>query len=490
MVQLPVWELGLIILFPMTGAYLLRPFAIARYVDTVPPIQQSFRQFQTELVLYFAAGIIMAFFLLLTHSFPLLESGFKLVLGIFTVGLFAALDIALARERQVIRMALSGNGPFEPPSRFSPLTRRFSLVATLILLLITGIMLLVLIRDVHWLAEQDLTIASVDELGRSVLLEIIFVMGFLLLMIVNLIFSYARNLRILFDNETSVLESVTEGDLSRQVPVTTSDEMGVIAGHTNTMIRSLRDSQRMREGLRIAHEVQQHFLPKQPLPLEGVDIAGTASFSDETGGDFYDYIECERPDCQLVTVAVGDVSGHGIGAALLMAEGRALIRQSTSSPGSPAQNVGTANMHLARDVEGTGRFMTLFYIVLDPVTKRMTWVNAGHQPPLFYDRSTDTFTELKGKDIPLGVIDDWLFHENYNLLPTSDQVILVGTDGIWEAISPDGEMFGPARIKEIIRKHADQPAEHIVQALEASVHEFAGRRSQRDDVTLVVIKGK
>lgn len=490
MVQLPVWELGLIILLPMTGAYLLRPLAIARYVETAPPIRQSIRQFRAELALYFAAGLMMAFILLVTHSFPLLESGFKLVLGIFTVGIFASLDIALARERHVIQRALKGSGPFEPPRRLSPLTRRFSLVATLILLLITAIMLLVIIRDVHWLAEQDLTIASVDSLGRSVLLEIIFVMGFLLIMIINLIFSYARNLRILFDNETSVLESVTNGDLSRQVPVTTSDEMGVIAGHTNTMIRSLRESQQMREGLRIAHEVQQHFLPKQPLPLEGVDIAGTASFSEETGGDFYDYIECERPDCQLVTVAVGDVSGHGIGAALLMAEGRALIRQSTSSPGSPSQNVGTANIHLARDVEGTGRFMTLFYMVLDPVTRRMTWVNAGHQPPLFYDRSTDVFTQFKGNDIPLGVIDDWQFHENYHPLPTVDQVILISTDGIWEAIGPDGEMFGPNRVKQTIRENADKSAKEIVQALEDRVLAFTGRRSQRDDVTLVVIKGK
>ncbi len=187
------------------------------------------------------------------------------MLGIFTVGMFASIDLALARERLVIQAALSGEATFAPPRQLSPLTRKFSLVATLILVLITAIILLVLIRDIHWLASQDLTMESIDLLGRSVLLEILFVMGFLLLMVINLVFSYARNLRILFDNETVVLENVSQGDLTRKVPVITNDELGFIAGHTNTMISSLREGVRMREGLLVAQEVQQHSCPPPHL---------------------------------------------------------------------------------------------------------------------------------------------------------------------------------------------------------------------------------
>jgi len=490
MVQLPVWELGLIILFPMTIAFAARGPLEERYVNSTPQIRRSVSQFRLELGLFFSAGMLMAFTLLFRYHFPLLQSGMKLVLGIFTVGLFAALDLSLTRERLVIQNALSSNGPFEAPRELSPLTRKFSFIATLILLLITGIIMLVLIRDVHWLAEQDLTMASITSLGRSVLLEILFVMGFLLLMVINLVFSYARNLRLLFDTETEVLEGVSRGDLSRRVPVATNDELGVIAGHTNTMISSLREGARMREGLRIAQEVQQNFLPSSPPSITGLDMAGTALFSDETGGDFYDFIDCDDAQCGLVAIAVGDVSGHGIGAALLMSAGRALIRQSANQSSSAAQSIATTNRHLSRDIDGTGRFMTLFYMVLDPISGSATWVNAGHQPPLVYDMHLDEFSELRGEDIPIGVMGDWEFHEHFMDIPGPGQSILIGTDGIWEAHNTSGEMFGADRLQQVIQTHANLSAQEMLEAVVDAVTKFTGSQPQEDDLTLVVIKGK
>jgi len=446
-------------------------------------------QFRLEISLFLIGGIAMAFILLVIHDFPLMQSGIKLVLGIFTVGLFAALDLSLAREQTVIRTALSGKGPFEPPQRLTPLTRRFSLAATTILILITSIILLVLIRDVNWLAEQDVHTASIAMLGRSILVEIIFVMGFLLCMVINLVFSYARNLRLLFDNETRILENVTNGDLSQRVPVATSDELGVIAGHTNTMISALREGVRMREGLLIAQEVQQHFLPSTAPTVPGLDIAGAAHFSDETGGDFYDFIGCQADRCELTTVIVGDVSGHGIGAALLMAAGRALIRQSTHSPGAPSQNIADANRHLVKDLDGSGRFITLFSMLLDPVTRMTMWVNAGHQPALVYDATTDHFSELKGHDIPLGVEETWQFHEHSMPFPSPSQIILIGTDGLWEAHSEAGEMFGSSRVQNILRHTAHRTSAEILNALDQAVRDFTNRSAQEDDLTMVVMKG-
>lgn len=490
MVRLPVWKLGLIILVPMAVAFGLRGIVEKKLVDVAAPIKRSVMQFRMELGLFFTASMVMAFILLGLYHFPLMQSGMKLVLGICTVGVFASLDLALARERNVIGDALAGKRAcYAPPTQLSPLTRKFSYVATLILVLITAIIILVIIRDVHWLAEQDLSMASIDYLGRSVLLEIVFVMGFLLVMVVNLVFSYARNLRLLFDNETVVLEKVSRGDLTKRVPVTTNDEMGVIAGHTNTMIAALRDGVRMREGLLIAKEVQQHFLPDAPPNMAGLDLAGSAAFSDETGGDFYDFIDCGLPNCELVTVAVGDVAGHGIGAALLMAAGRALIRHSAVSTGSPAQNIEEVNRHFARDIADTGRFMTLFYMVLDPVKKKAAWLNAGHQPPLLYDVEADDFKELKGEDIPLGVEETWLFHEHFMDIPTAGQTILIGTDGIWEAHNSSGEMFGTKRLQDVIRANAKKSAEEMLQAVVNAVSDFSGETTQEDDVTLVIIKG-
>ncbi|WP_316898685.1 SpoIIE family protein phosphatase [Pseudodesulfovibrio indicus] len=489
MVKLPVWELGLIILIPLALAWAARPYAQRKLVDSAPPLRQPLRQFQMDLTLFLAGGLGSAVVMFTAYHYPLIQSGMKLVLGIFTVGLFAGLDMALARERAIIRRAMTGDAWYEPPRRIVTMTRKFSLVALLILALSTAIILLVMIRDINWLATQELNLLTLDELGRSVLAEILFVMGFLTVMVTNLVVSYTRNLRILFNLQTKILENVTNGDLSSRVPVTTSDELGLIAGHTNAMIVSLREGERMRDGLRIAREVQQHFLPHQAPQMPGLDIAGISLFSEETGGDFYDFVACEADNCGQMAVAVGDVSGHGIGAALLMAAGRAVLRQNATTPGSATENIRRANMHLSRDIGDTGRFMTLFFAVIDPINERITWVNAGHQPPQFYDPDTDEFNELKGRDIPLGVESDWMYHERVMDMPRPGQILCICTDGVWEARNGRGEMFGRDRIRAILRENRQGSAEEIMRAVCDRVLEFTGPGHREDDLTLVVVKG-
>nr|WP_242012327.1 SpoIIE family protein phosphatase [Pseudodesulfovibrio cashew] len=480
--------MGIIILIPLAAALSLRSPLERRYVDRAAPIRRTALQFRLDLGLYLAAGLVMALILLLRYHFPLLQSGMKLVLGVFTVGLFAALDLALARERDVIHLA-HHHGPFSPPKELTPLSKRFILVTAVILGLITAILLLVLIRDVNWLASQGLNQESIGTLGRSVLQEILFIMGFLLLMTINLVFSFARNLKILFHSETRVLKAVSRGDLSRRVPVATSDELGVIAGYTNTMIAALHEGVRMREGLLIAQEVQRNFLPDESPELPGLDIAGSATFSDETGGDFYDFVHCEPDGCSRITLLVGDVSGHGIGAALLMASGRATLRQSVNQDAGLARNIAAANIHLSRDLDGTGRFITLFALGLNPLERTVSWVNAGHQPALLYDPASDLFAQLKGVDIPLGVMEDWDYHEFSLPYPKPGQVLLILTDGVPEAHSPDGEMFGQERLLETIRGNAERDAEGIIRAVSQAVAGFTRNAVLEDDLTLVAIKG-
>lgn len=487
--EFSAWKLGLIILIPLALAYGLRGPLEVRLIKPTAPYRQPRMQFHMELGLISLAGLTSTLTLMFVYDFPILQSGLKLLLGILTVGLYAGLDLALARERTVIEVSRSGSASYEPPRQFSPITRTFFLATSLVLLFTTGIMMLVLVRDVHWLASQNVSSETIAFMNRSVLVEIGIIMGFLLIMLVNLVLSYARNMRQLFMNQTEVLENVSRGDLTRQVPVITNNELGVIAGHTNTMIRSLREGVRMREGLLIASEVQQHFLPDHAPDLPGLDMAGTAHFSDETGGDFFDFIECEQPGCTNYGVLVGDVSGHGIGAALLMAAGRALVRQSASLPAPLSQRLGVANRNLTRDVGESGRFMTLFFMEIDSTRGIGSWVNAGHQPPLFYDPATDQFSELKGKDIPLGVERDWMFHEYTMDLPTSGQILVLGTDGAWEAMNQHGEMFGADRFRETLRKSAGKNARDIILDVVQAVHDFTDRTDQEDDITLVVIKG-
>ncbi|WP_319582326.1 SpoIIE family protein phosphatase [uncultured Pseudodesulfovibrio sp.] len=489
MAWLPVWELGVVILIPMAVAWVVRPYVQRLTVERVPPLRRPLRQLQMDLGLFLAAGLAAGLILFAVYNYPLLESGLKLVLGLFTVGLFAGLDMGLARERQVIRSALEGDASYATPSRLISMTRKFSVVAVLVMSLSTIIILLVIIRDIGWLATQDLNLETLDMIGRSVLVEILFVMGFLIVMLVNLVISYARNMRMVFDVQTEVLENVSRGDLSRRVPVTTSDEMGVIAGHTNTMISRLREGVRMREGLLIAQEVQQHFLPQSAPSIPGLDIAGASLFSDETGGDFFDFIECDPDNCGQLAVAVGDVSGHGIGAALLMTAGRAVIRQNAATPGSAAESIRRANLHLARDIGDTGRFMTLFFMTIDPAEAKVSWVNAGQQPPQCYDPVADTFSELKGVDIPLGVEPDWEYHEQAMDLLGPGQILCITTDGIWEARAPNGKMFGRERLRGLIRANKHKNAQEILETISREVVEFSGSNGREDDLTLVIIKG-
>ena len=489
MERFPAWALALIILAPLVLAYGLRGVLSERLVDSAPPHRQSRRQFMLELTLMLGSGLVSILVMFFAYRFPFLRSGLKLLLGLASVSLFAALDLALARERSIIGETRSDRVTYAPPKRFSPITRSFFLASTLVLSSTAAIMILVLVRDMNLLAVEGLSGNAIVELNETVTTEITLVMGFLLLMVINLVHSYSRNLRQLFRNQTEVLENVSRGDLSRQVPVATSNELGVIAGHTNTMIGALREGVRMREGLLIASEVQRHFLPDHAPDLPGLEMAGTARFSDETGGDFFDFIECEQPGCILNGVVIGDVSGHGIGSALLMAAGRALVRQSASLPAPLSQRVGTANRHLTRDVGDSGHFITLFFLEMDQHHHTGSWVNAGHQPPLFYDPATDAFTELKGEDIPLGVEQDWMFHEHTMTLPEPGQVLVLSTDGVPEAMNDRSEMFGEDRFREAVRRAADKGPREIISAVVRAVTDFTGRSSQADDLTLVVIKG-
>jgi sigma-B regulation protein RsbU (phosphoserine phosphatase) len=491
--RLTLFRLGLVTLLPLAAAYALRSAIQGPLMRRWPPVRHALVQFSLDLALFTAAGLAAALTLRLVYGFGLPESGLKIFLGVFAIGVFASLDLSLERERTVIYAARKSRASFTShsgqPCRLFPITRKLVVVTTAIVALAAAIIMLVLVRDMRWLSEQGLSAISVESLGRAVLGEVSLVMGVLLVLVVNLAFSYARNLRLLFANETAVLESVSRGDLSQWVPVVTCDELGVIAAHTNAMIAALGDGRRMSDGLRIAKEVQQNLLPDRAPALPGLEMAGAAIFSDETGGDFYDYIGCDEGSCGRTAVAVGDVSGHGIGAALLMAAGRALIRQSAASLGSPASNISTANRHLARDIDDTGRFMTLFFMILDPVEQTATWVNAGHQPPLVFDPASDAFSELRGRDIPLGVDQGWQFHQQTMPLPAPGQIILIGTDGLWEAHDRQGDMFGPDRVRQVVRDNATLEAEDILRALLKAVHGFIGATPQDDDITLVVIKG-
>jgi sigma-B regulation protein RsbU (phosphoserine phosphatase) len=143
---------------------------------------------------------------------------------------------------------------------------------------------------------------------------------------------------------------------------------------------------------------------------------------------------------------------------------------------------------LAKDVAEYNNFMTLFYLRIDHEHKTLEWVRAGHDPAIFYDPKTRSFEALGGEGIPLGVEESWVFTENKKRDLKEDQIIVLATDGIWEAENVDGEMFGKDRIYDLIRANAALSAKGILNILMDMLYRFTKGRKFEDDVTLVVIK--
>jgi serine phosphatase RsbU (regulator of sigma subunit) len=239
--------------------------------------------------------------------------------------------------------------------------------------------------------------------------------------------------------------------------------------------------------LNVAQEVQQNLLPQGPPAGKRFDIAGTTLYCDETGGDYYDYVELPGLGLDAFGLVVGDVSGHGISSALLMAGVRAYLRGRAGQPGSAAEIVTDVNRLVAADTSNTYQFMTLLLMAIDAQTDRLTWVNAGHDPALVYDPSSDCFEELRGRGLALGVDEDCQYTE-HSAIAKPGQIVILTTDGVFEAHNMEGKLFGRERLKQVIRKNAGLKAEGILKSVCEAVGVFRGEAAQNDDITLVVAK--
>jgi sigma-B regulation protein RsbU (phosphoserine phosphatase) len=171
-----------------------------------------------------------------------------------------------------------------------------------------------------------------------------------------------------------------------------------------------------------------------------------------------------------------------------MASARAFLRQRTALSGSIADIVGDVNRQLTEDVEDTGRFITLFYLQIDMEHRRLSWVRAGHEPALLFDSADDRFEELAGEGIALGVDGNWRYAESRRDGLGDGQIVLLSTDGIWEARNPQDQMFGRPAVSDIIRQHAHASAANIQDAILTELNRFQQGVAPADDITLVVIK--
>jgi serine phosphatase RsbU (regulator of sigma subunit)/pSer/pThr/pTyr-binding forkhead associated (FHA) protein len=265
--------------------------------------------------------------------------------------------------------------------------------------------------------------------------------------------------------------------------LTTLGSVAAIRVENTRLLEEQLEQQQYERELQLAREIQQRFQPTAPPVVPGFELQGISFPSYQIGGDYYDFILCS--DGRLV-VALGDVSGKGTSAALLMSSLHAAIHAQVASCRPITETLGAVNRYLA-DNTPANRFVTLFYAELDPATGALSFVNAGHNPPLIAHGSDGTLEQLAAGGLPLGILPDYDYREGRTQLRHGD-VLVVYSDGVTETQDPQGEEFGTTRLQEVVVQNLHATASGIRDKIEAALSAFAQGTPAVDDITLVIVK--
>ncbi|MDO9538914.1 MAG: SpoIIE family protein phosphatase, partial [Methanocalculus sp.] len=269
-------------------------------------------------------------------------------------------------------------------------------------------------------------------------------------------------------------------------------------GHITGAIETIRDITERREmegriarsnaELQIAAEIQQSFLPDVIPRLSGFDIAARSVMAKEVGGDFFDVIPFELIPLEkgILGILIADVSGKGVSAALFMALSRIVVRLNILWHSDPAIAIIDANNIICQDSKA-GMFVTLFYGTLSEKEGTLTYVNAGHNPPIVFRRRNGSIEELMPTGIALGAVEK-MHYFSEKIAVESGDIIVMYTDGITESINTIGEDFGEDRLRMIISENAHLTAHELLEKILDAVSTFSSGLPQFDDITLMVIR--
>lgn len=353
------------------------------------------------------------------------------------------------------------------------------------------------------LTTKSKIIAATQDTGEHINLQIatmekIFVGSFIALFFVvsglSILLSRIITNPVLTLKEGS--EAIGKGDLDYKVEVKTGDEFEELADSFNQMALDLKrnmeelrrttaEKERMAKELEIGKGIQQSFLPDSTPEIVGIDLAALNLPALEVGGDFYDFIPISKDKWGL---AIADVSGKGVPAALFMALSRTLIRASAVRNPTSVDAIKQANRLICENSK-TGMFVTLFYAIVDSKEMTLTYVNAGHNPPVLFRGAHADLTLLKAKGIALGVIEE-VDLEEVTIGVKSGDILVLYTDGVTEAINADGEEFGQERLITLIKEEPDLSPNEIIEKIKREVLAFCGAEPQFDDITLMVLNAK
>jgi sigma-B regulation protein RsbU (phosphoserine phosphatase) len=333
--------------------------------------------------------------------------------------------------------------------------------------------------------ELDDALISTGQFNRDIMTFAGSVFIIFIIMSLSLNLLVAKSILRPINDMIGMARNVRKGHFDQKVRVVSNDELGIMGDGMNAMTDGLIERDRLRRGLYLAQEIQQALLPRECPAIDGLDMAARSLYCDETGGDYYDFIGNDNKQLDAV---IGDVSGHGISSAILMASVRAFLRQRAHLPGNLSRMMSDVNRQLLNDVEDSGNFMTLFYLRLDPSKRCLSWIRAGHDPAIFYNPISDRFNDMHGKGLALGISGQAVFEENERTGLIPGQIIVLATDGVWEACNKEGDMFGKAPLYRIVRQSRNAVAEDILGKCFQALEEFQTGTVREDDITMMVIK--
>ena len=266
--------------------------------------------------------------------------------------------------------------------------------------------------------------------------------------------------------------------------LTTLADQAAAYMHIKKLVEERQATERLREQIEIARQIQYKLLPSEPPAVEGAEVAGRLITAEKVGGDYYD---CFFTQARRASFVVADVSGHSVGAALIMAAFRAAIRAQMDADYSPAVLAQRINSILYDDLFQSEQFISMVYLQYVRSRQIIQYCAAGHPPPIVWRNAMGRAEELPTGDGLLGIDARAIFHER-QLVVSSGDVILMYTDGIVEAQNRDGERFGRGRLIEVLRDALVGSAKQIADVVVESVQAFADPAPVRDDITALVIK--
>lgn len=325
----------------------------------------------------------------------------------------------------------------------------------------------------------ELRRASARNLGYGLLL-----VGLAMIGIVPLSGRMTRNLTVL----TKEAEALAQGDLSARVPVASSDEFGTLAHAFNRMAEDLRRNQkhlveqeRMHKELEMCRKIQDELLPQQAYCAGGIEVKGVSIPAREVGGDFFNYFPMPGGTMALL---IGDVSGKGLPAALLMANLQATIQARLPLELDLVKLAEQLDWEIARNNEDA--YLTLFLAVLDSHSLQMRYVNAGHNSQ-FLLRSDGVLQQLESTGRPLGLLAGGGFQEKIVLLKPKDSLFFY-TDGLVEAQNEAGDEFGMERLEQLLLQQRAKGLEGMLANVEQAVNRHRGSMEAADDATMMLLK--